>query len=266
MVLATNAFMLLGATQSVVQLQQRCSSFFFSLTFTIEHQNKILSLVTTFTRSRRGCRMDEAATPQRPERYAQNMIRLKFISVALLISLYSVAQTRKQRVVFDNDKKFLYSDSAGVTQSYITYFGDTFTVPDITTIDGHTINQDDLKGKTVVYNFWFVACRPCIAEIPALNKLVKKHRSDTTLFVAVTFDKEDRIKEFLQKHEFSFQIASLPQAAIDTIKKISFYPFTAIVTKVGKLSFALFSRPIGKNPEEEIFNLLDKQIEKALLQ
>lgn len=194
------------------------------------------------------------------------MTRLNFISVALLISLYSVGQSKNQRVVFDNDKKFIYSDSAGVTQSYIAYFGDTFPIPNITTIDGKTINQADLKGKTVVYNFWFVSCRPCVAEIPALNKLVKKHQSDTTLFVAVSFDKVDRIKEFLQKHEFAFQIASLPQGEIDTIKKTSFYPFTAIVTKQGKLSFALFSRPIGKNPEEEIFNLLDKQIEKALHQ
>ncbi len=194
------------------------------------------------------------------------MIRLNFISVALLISLYSAGQTKKERVVVDNDKKFLYSDTSGVTQSYISHFGDTFPVPNLTTIDGKSITQADLKGKTVIYNFWFVSCRPCVAEIPALNKLVKKYQSDTTLFVAVTFDNDNRIKVFLQKHEFTFQIASLPQTEIDTIKKIAFYPFTAIVTKKGKLSFALFSRPTGKNPEEEIFNLLDKQIEKALLQ
>jgi len=195
----------------------------------------------------------------------QNMTKLNFISVALLITLYSAGQTKKQRVVVDNDKKYLYSDTAGVTQSYIAYFGDRFPVPDLITIDGKSITQADLKGKTVFYNFWFVACRPCVAEIPALNKLARKYSSDTVLFVAITFDKEDRIKEFLKKRGFTFQIASLPETKIDTIKKISFYPFTAIVTKEGKLSFALFSRPTGKNPEEEIFNLLEKQIEKALL-
>ena len=201
-----------------------------------------------------------------PRRYRQNMARFNFIFVPLLISLYSVGQTKKQRVVVDNDKKYLFSDTAGVTQSYIAYFGDKFPVPDLTTIDGKSISQADLKGKTVIYNFWFVSCPPCVAEIPALNKLVNKYASDTILFVAITFDKEDRIKEFLQKREFSFQIARFGQAEIDSIKKITFYPFTAIVTKEGKLSFALFSRPIGKNPEEEIFNLLDKQIEKALVQ
>jgi hypothetical protein len=70
----------------------------------------------------------------------------------------------------------------------------------------------------------------------------------------------------LQRREFNFQIASLPQEKIDSVKKTAFYPFTAIVNKEGKLSFVLFSRPMGKNPEEEIFNLLDKQIQKAIKQ
>lgn len=194
------------------------------------------------------------------------MIRLCFISAVLFISFFSAGQTKKQRIIADNDKKFLYSDTAGVTQSYITYFGDRFPVPDLITIDGNTITQADLKGKTVIYNFWFVACPPCVAEIPALNRLHRKYKSDTTLFIAVTFDKEERIKEFLKKHEFTFQIASLPQADIDNIKKISFYPFTAIVSKKGKLSFTLFGRPAGKSSEEEIFNLLDIQIKKAQIQ
>jgi peroxiredoxin len=192
------------------------------------------------------------------------MTRLNFISLALLISLFSVGQNNKQRVVVDNNKKFLYSDSAGVTQSYISYFGDSFPVPDLKTIDGKILNREDLKGKTVIYNFWFVSCRPCVEEIPALNKLVNKYSTDTTIFIAITFDNENRIREFLQKREFTFQIASLPQDEIDKIKKISFYPFTAIITKEGKLSFALFSRPTGKNPEEEIFSMLEKQIQKAM--
>ena len=29
-----------------------------------------------------------------------------------------------------------------------------------------------LRGRVVVLNFWFLACAPCQAEIPSLNKLV----------------------------------------------------------------------------------------------
>jgi peroxiredoxin len=184
--------------------------------------------------------------------------------IALLCWLFSAGQNKNQRVVVDNNKQFLYSDSLGVTQSYIEHFGDQFPVPDLSTISGRTIRWEDLKGKTVICNFWFVACRPCVAEIPALNKLAAKYQSDSIIFLAITFDKEEIVRAFLQKKEFAFQIASLPQMEIDKIKKIAFYPFTAIVTKNGKLSFAIFSRPTGKDPTEAIFNLLDKQVEKAL--
>lgn len=194
----------------------------------------------------------------------RNVARLYFTFIVLLISFLSAGQSKSPRVVTDNHKKFLYTDTSGVTASYISYFGDTFSVPDFTTVTGQSFTQADLKGKTVIYNFWFVACRPCVAEIPALNKLVKKYQSDTILFVAITFDEKSRINEFLKNREFDFKIASLPQAEVDKIKKISFYPFTAIITKEGKLSFALFGRPMGKNSEEEVFNVLDKQIAKAL--
>jgi cytochrome oxidase Cu insertion factor (SCO1/SenC/PrrC family) len=107
------------------------------------------------------------------------MVRLKLIFIALLLSLYSAGQ--KQRIITDNDKKFFYSDSSGVTQSYISYFGDSFTVPDLVTIDGKSITAADIKGKTIIYNFWFVACRPCVAEILSLRYCPKK--SDAQLRV-----------------------------------------------------------------------------------
>lgn len=193
------------------------------------------------------------------------MRRFCFISMTLLLSFCLAGQRNKQRVVEDGGKKFLYTDSAGVTQSYISYFSDSLPVPDLVTIDKKLIPTSVRKGKTIVYNFWFVSCRPCVSEIPALNQLVKKYQSDSTLFIAVTFDTENRINAFLQNHEFAFQIVRLSQMEIDKIKKISFYPFTAIVTREGKLSFALFGRPAGKNSETAIFDLLDKQIGKALL-
>ena len=192
------------------------------------------------------------------------MATLNFILVALLISFCSQGQTPKQKVVVDNGKKFRYTDTSGVTQSYISYFGDTFDIPELTTFDNHPISQSDLKGKTIFYNFWFVSCRPCVAEIPTLNKIVNKYKSDSTLFIAFTFDNTDKVKDFLQKHEFNFQIVSLSQTDIDKMKKISFFPFTAIISKEGKLSFALFSRPMGDNSEDELFNLFDKQMQKVL--
>jgi len=195
------------------------------------------------------------------ERQASFHFLLVFV---LFLSYSSTGQSRGQRFISDNNKKYYYSDTAGVTQSYISYFGDTFTTPDLETIDGKIINPSALKGKTVFYNFWFVTCRPCVAEIPTLNKLAEKYQSDSTVFIAISFDNATRIKEFIQKRPFNFALASLPQDTVDSIKRISFYPFTAIMNKNGKLVFALFGRPPGKNTDEDLFKLLDDQLQKTI--
>src|SRR5215217_207039 len=38
-----------------------------------------------------------------------------------------------------------------------------------TDIKGNKLSKTDLKGKVVVFNFWFVECGPCIREMPELN-------------------------------------------------------------------------------------------------
>ena len=37
---------------------------------------------------------------------------------------------------------------------------------------GNTYTPEDIKGKVVVINFWFMSCAPCIEEMPELNKIV----------------------------------------------------------------------------------------------
>lgn len=61
-------------------------------------------------------------------------------------------------------------------------------------------------------------------------------------------------------------IGILPVETINKIKKIAYYPFTAIVNKRQKLSFVLTGRHTGKDPDNEIFNQPDPQIQKALKQ
>src|SRR5689334_20368114 len=63
-------------------------------------------------------------------------------------------------------------------------------VPDIEfkTVAGKEIEFRKLKGKIVVLNFWFTACPPCLAEIPALNKLAKEYKNKNVIFFGITYD------------------------------------------------------------------------------
>ncbi|WP_168193954.1 TlpA disulfide reductase family protein [Pontibacter sp. SGAir0037] len=82
------------------------------------------------------------------------------------------------------------------------------TMPDFTaqTLEGKSISRQSLKGKVVVMNFWFIGCKPCLAELPALNTLADQYKDKEVVFIAFGRDSQQRItEEFLTKHEFKFQ-------------------------------------------------------------
>lgn len=55
---------------------------------------------------------------------------------------------------------------------------------------GQPVNLDSFKGKVVVLNFWATWCPPCIAEMPALDKLQSDLGGDDFAVIAVSTDRQ----------------------------------------------------------------------------
>ena len=63
--------------------------------------------------------------------------------------------------------------------------------PDFTLTDSdRTVSLHDLKGKTIVLNFWTSWCGPCIDEMPSLIKL-QKIMGQQVAVLAVSWDVDD---------------------------------------------------------------------------
>jgi len=45
---------------------------------------------------------------------------------------------------------------------------------------GQKVDTNELKGKVVVLNLWFINCPNCIEEIKMLNALVDQYKDKTT--------------------------------------------------------------------------------------
>lgn len=64
-----------------------------------------------------------------------------------------------------------------------------------------------LKGKVVFMNLWATWCPPCIAEMPNIQSLYDKIKSDEIAFVMVSLDKDPaRAQKFMQRKEFTFPV------------------------------------------------------------
>jgi peroxiredoxin len=123
-------------------------------------------------------------------------------------------------------------------------------VPDIDliTISGKSFQMKNLRGKVIVLNFWFTACVPCIAEMPALNKLVKEYKNKDVMFFGITYDNLKTIKtKFLPKYKFDFNIVSDSKSITEMFS--AGYPTTYIIDKNGIIKEAWGSGFIGKDAE-----------------
>ena len=129
----------------------------------------------------------------------------------------------------------------------------------VTTIEGKTYSSKDLKNKVVVINFWFMACAPCIRELPELNKVVEKYASKNVVFLAISSEDEaEKLTEFIKKRKFSYEIVPQNKEVNEKFNLVLF-PNNIVIDNNGTIIFA----KMGYIPN--IFEVLCEAIEKALI-
>jgi thiol-disulfide isomerase/thioredoxin len=118
-------------------------------------------------------------------------------------------------------------------------------------INGLNVSNRELIGKTVVINFWFTSCSPCIQEMPELNKLALKYKNNpNVIFLAPSFENPEQVKKFLLKKDFDFKILTNSKD-FDEKLGISRWPTTLILDKNSEIKEVIIGR------ENEIFEKLD---------
>ena len=84
--------------------------------------------------------------------------------------------------------------------------GDPLPHFNATTLDGKTISTEKLKGKIVVIKVWATWCGSCLAEMPELNELIQKYKSDTNVvFLAITDDSKEKVLKLLERIPSNYQ-------------------------------------------------------------
>lgn len=112
-----------------------------------------------------------------------------------------------------------------------------FHAPDFSliSIDGDTLRN--FKDKIIVLHFWAITCPPCEIVRPELNVLHEKYSNENNvLFYSAAMEDQERVKEFLKSHPFSYKIASIDDK-LKCAYNINAYPRDIIIDKNGIIIF-----------------------------
>jgi len=99
------------------------------------------------------------------------------------------------------------------------------------TIDNKEINLKKFVGKPTILNFWFATCKPCIDEMPVLNKIMKKY-SGKINFISITYEKKEDVELFLKNHQFDYLTVVGADKFIDLLG-IQAFPKNIFIDKNG---------------------------------
>jgi cytochrome c biogenesis protein CcmG, thiol:disulfide interchange protein DsbE len=121
--------------------------------------------------------------------------------------------------------------------------------PDFSVSDGKSsVHLADYRGKTVLLNFWWSQCAPCIQEIPGL--LALHHDRPDLAILAVSIDEnEDSYKRFIALHQVDLITVRDPSQSAASLYHTEGWPETYIIDRKGIIRRKLVGDPDWSNPE-----------------
>lgn len=145
------------------------------------------------------------------------MIILRIINVALFFGLFACNQGDKDR-----------SASHTVKEPGI----DKIRLKDM---NGQSMNLEKYKGKTLFINFWATWCKPCIEEMPSIEKAQNILQNDDVIFFLASAESAEEIGEFRNNNTYNFNYVRIENSEELNIQTL---PTTFIFNPQGELVFS----------------------------
>ena len=130
--------------------------------------------------------------------------------------------------------------------------------PDLqaTDIHGVSISLAELKGKTVLLDFWTTWCPPCQSDASSIEKLNQKYGTKNLAIVGVSVDEDrDTVEKYLKKHPHSYPVVLSSENRLPPPYQIGVFPTYLIISPEGTL--------VTAEQGDKGFAKLRKDLEKA---
>ena len=126
-----------------------------------------------------------------------------------------------------------------------------FLAPDFSLVNlkGNRESLKDHLGEVVLINFWATWCVPCRIEMPSLEKLYRRFRSQGFTILAVSIDKAGGVEEFIEERNLSFPILLDKDGQAEKLYHSHTIPITYVISRSGHITAKVDGAKNWASPE-----------------
>ena len=103
-------------------------------------------------------------------------------------------------------------------------------------LDGGDVDVVQTKGKVIFLNFWATWCPPCVVEMPSIQRLYEKVKSEGIQFMCVSDEDRTKVRRFVEEGGFTFPVYTLIGEKPRILETESI-PATFIISRDGQIVF-----------------------------
>jgi peroxiredoxin len=176
-------------------------------------------------------------------RHPSSLFALLFALTALLYSSFVVS----------------FSSAQAAEQVKINAPAPDFALSDL---EDKEISLSSLKGKVVILTFWSIYCQPCRQEMPMMDSLYQKYRSEGLDVVGVNIDRDPlvSIQNFVKENRLSFPILLDREKSAMKTYRAHFLPSTFVLNRSGIIVDKVVGIRDWSGPESRAF--IEKLLKK----
>jgi thiol-disulfide isomerase/thioredoxin len=104
---------------------------------------------------------------------------------------------------------------------------------ELSALDGGVHKLSDHLGKPVFINFWATWCKPCILEMPNLQKYYEQYGDQFEILAINAGESEWDVSQFVKDMGLSFPVILDQQSKIAVLYKVQGFPTTYIISSDG---------------------------------
>jgi thiol-disulfide isomerase/thioredoxin len=103
-------------------------------------------------------------------------------------------------------------------------------------IKGTVVSLSELKGKTVLLDFWTTWCPPCQSDASSIEKLNQKYGGKDLVIIGVSVDEDrDTVEKYLKKHPHTYPVVLSSENHMPPPYQIGVFPTYLIISPEGTL-------------------------------